>query len=120
VLLQAARLVLADGRPGLLQATRDLALIRLKRDTIDEVWKELAVPIPTSEQYRYEEGLSEGKLLGRADGERAGIITAIALALSERFGEDGRIPLIASELAKEPERWFARIMEAGSLEELWD
>src|SRR5690606_38192731 len=60
VLRRAARIVLADGRPELLRATRDLAHIRLASGIIDEVWKELPMPIPTSEYYRYKEGEAEG------------------------------------------------------------
>jgi hypothetical protein len=109
VLVRAAQTVLADGRPELLQATRDLANIRIRRDTIDEVWKELGMPIPTSEQYRYEEGLAEGE---------AKLAEGIAEALVSRFGDDDRISDIARQLAAHGTGWFKRVMAAGSLDDL--
>jgi hypothetical protein len=119
VLLRAARIVLADGRPELLHAARDLAHIRLDSSTIDEVWKELPMPIPTSEQYRYEEGRAEGERHGRSEGMRDGIAMTIGDALTEKFGEDSRIPLIVQDLAKAPDGWFKRVLAADSLDDLW-
>ena len=109
VLLRAARMAVADGRPELLQATRDLAHIRLESSTIDQVWKELPMPIPTSEQYRYEEGLAEGEARGLAEGEARGLNTAIAGALQDKFGEDSRIPAIAET----PGNQRHRVVQAG-------
>jgi hypothetical protein len=116
VLLQAARSLGTGGRTTLLQATRDLAQIRLKRDEINEVWSELALPIPLD---RYSEGLPEGLKAGHFDGVQTGVFRTIAWALAERFGDDRRISLITHGLAKEPEGWFKRVMEAGSLDDLW-
>src|SRR5690606_11110676 len=100
------RIVLADGRPELLRATRDLAHIRLASGIIDEVWKELPMPIPTSEYYRYKEGEAEGA------------VRTIATALRDRFGDDRRIDEIARKLAAEPEHWFNRVLAAASLDDL--
>ena len=72
------------------------------------------MPIPTSEQYRYEEGLAEGELIGAARGQA----TAIAEALRDKFGEDGRIPEVADDLAAQGTGWFKRVMAAESLDDL--
>jgi hypothetical protein len=83
-----------------------LVAARIESSTIDQVWKELPMPIPTSEQYRYEEGLTEGEA------------RAIAEALQDRFGDDTRLPEIARHLAAQGTGWFKRVMAAESLDDL--
>jgi hypothetical protein len=106
VLRQTLRTVMADGRSDLTRVARDLAHLRVPPDIIDEVWKEGPMPIKTSEQWRYEAGLAEGR------------VRTITEALRTRFGDDRRIPVAAGHLAIDSDDWLNRILAASSLDDL--
>jgi hypothetical protein len=91
----------------LARAAVDLAAVRLDAATIDSIWEESAMPIPSLLNRRYQEGLE------------AGLERAAASLLRVRFGDDDRIEALAGRLARlGAAACIERIEAAGGLDEL--
>jgi hypothetical protein len=91
------------GRTVLQRAAMDLARLRLDAATIDSIWKESAMPVPSWTKQLYDEGLED----------------AAGAMLRLRFGDDERVPGIARHLVRlGADEFVARIEAAGSLDEL--
>jgi hypothetical protein len=111
-MLARALQVVASVPDGQLQrifgrAAVDLAALRLPPATIESIWKESAMPIPSLTEQRYREGRNEG------------LVEAATSLLRVRFGDDERIVPLAGRLAGlGAAECMARIEDAKNLDEL--